>query len=79
MELPALDEVIRDLSELADRDVDPQLTFKEMGIDSLAAAEWLNTMQERLGIVLTDDQLVALAQLPVHEIYDRLRTDPATR
>lgn len=72
MNAPTLDEVMRELEELAGKDVDPKLNVKDLGIDSLVLAEWAFGLQERLNVFIEDERLQGLLDLPIEDIYREL-------
>jgi acyl carrier protein len=69
---PTLDEVLEDLRELAGMEVDPDLTVRELGIDSLALAEWVFTLEQRLNVTVEDERLMNFLDRTVPEIYREL-------
>jgi acyl carrier protein len=69
-----LQDIIRDKYNLEPSALDPHRSMREQGLDSLAVAEFLFEVEDRLGLTLPDEttQLDTLAGLA--ELIDRMRT-----
>ena len=71
-----LQNIIREKYNIEPDALDPNLSMREQGLDSLAVAEFLFEVEDRLGLTLPDehqqiDTLAGLAGLA--ELIDRLR------
>jgi acyl carrier protein len=75
--LQQLQEIIRDKYSLDPSTFDPNQSMREQGLDSLAVAEFLFEVEDRLGITLPDDYqgLETLAALA--DLIDRMRAEQA--
>ena len=75
--LQHLQEIIRDKYNLDPAAFDPHQSMREQGLDSLAVAEFLFEVEDRLGLTLPDEhtQLETLAGLA--ELIDRMRAEQA--
>ena len=75
--LQHLQDIIRDKYNLDPAAFDPHQSMREQGLDSLAVAEFLFEVEDRLGLVLPDEhtQLETLAGLA--ELIDRMRAEQA--
>jgi acyl carrier protein len=75
--LQQLQEIIRDKYSLDPSTFDPHQSMREQGLDSLAVAEFLFEVEDRLGITLPDDYqgLETLAALA--DLIDRMRAEQA--
>lgn len=59
----ALKEILIGDLHLADANVAPEASAEEAGLDSLAMVELAMVLNKRLGIEITDDELVSAATL----------------
>jgi acyl carrier protein len=75
--LQHLQDIIREKYDLEPPALDPQRSMREQGLDSLAVAEFLFEVEDRLGLTLPDEhmQLDTLAGLA--ELIDRVRDEQA--
>ncbi|MDT7836750.1 acyl carrier protein [Aquabacterium sp. OR-4] len=79
--LPALQALIEKKYGLGPADIDPNISMREKGLDSLALVEFLFEIEDHFGISMPDPdpqaglQLETLAQLS--EVVDRLLADKA--
>jgi acyl carrier protein len=75
--LQHLQDIIRDKYNLEPSALDPHKAMREQGLDSLAVAEFLFEVEDRLGLTLPDEttQLDTLAGLA--ELIDRMRAEQA--
>jgi acyl carrier protein len=75
--LQHLQDIIREKYDLEPSALDPQRSMREQGLDSLAVAEFLFEVEDRLGLTLPDEhmQLDTLAGLA--ELIDRVRDEQA--
>jgi acyl carrier protein len=73
----SLADVVELLEQLSGLEVDPTLTLRELGVDSLELAEWVFTLQERLDIFVDERRLAQLRELPVESIYEELMREAA--
>jgi acyl carrier protein len=73
--LRQLQDIIRDKYNLDPSALDANRSMREQGLDSLAVAEFLFEVEDRLGLTLPDEttQLDTLAGLA--ELIDRMRTE----
>ncbi len=76
--LRQLQDIIRDKYKLEPSALDPHRPMREQGLDSLAVAEFLFEVEDRLGLTLPDEttQLDTLAGLA--ELIDRMRAEQTT-
>ncbi|MBE7420370.1 MAG: acyl carrier protein [Ideonella sp.] len=75
--LQDLQNIIRDKYHIEPSALDPHKPMREQGLDSLAVAEFLFEVEDRLGLTLPDEyqQLDTLAGLA--ELVDRVRAKQA--
>ncbi|HSW22499.1 MAG TPA: acyl carrier protein [Burkholderiaceae bacterium] len=75
--LAELQNIIREKYNIEPGALDPNLPMREQGLDSLAVAEFLFEVEDRLGLVLPTEhrQLETLAGLA--DLIDRLRAKQA--
>jgi len=75
--LQHLQDIIREKYNLDPAAFDPHQSMREQGLDSLAVAEFLFEVEDRLGLVLPDEhqELETLAGLA--ELIDRMRAKQA--
>lgn len=75
--LQHLQEIIREKYNLDPLALDPHQSMREQGLDSLAVAEFLFEVEDRLGLTLPDEhtQLDTLAGLA--DLIDRMRDKQA--
>jgi acyl carrier protein len=73
--LQHLQRIIREKYNLDPSTLDPHQSMREQGLDSLAVAEFLFEVEDRLGLTLPDEhmQLDTLAGLA--ELIDRIRDE----
>jgi acyl carrier protein len=73
--LQRLQEIIRDKYNLEPSALDPHRSMREQGLDSLAVAEFLFEVEDRLGLTLPYEttELDTLAGLAA--LIDRMRTE----
>ena len=80
MAFPTLDEVVRQLREIAeDGSITPQSKITEIEIDSLDVLEWIFEIEEQAGFVI-DESLYSkssLATATVADFYDRIKNAQA--
>lgn len=72
-----LQNIIREKYNIEPGTLDPNLSMREQGLDSLAVAEFLFEVEDRLGLTLPDEyqQIETLAGLA--DLVDRLRAKQA--
>ena len=75
--LQHLQDIIREKYNIEPSALDPHQSMREQGLDSLAVAEFLFEVEDRLGLTLPDEhmQLDTLAGLA--ELIDRMRAEQA--
>lgn len=75
--LQELQNIIRDKYRIDPATLDPHKSMREQGLDSLAVAEFLFEVEDRLGLALPDEHqgLDTLAGLA--ELVDRVRAKQA--
>ncbi|HET9205186.1 MAG TPA: acyl carrier protein [Burkholderiaceae bacterium] len=75
--LQHLQDIIREKYNIEPSALDPNQSMREQGLDSLAVAEFLFEVEDRLGLTLPDEhmQLDTLAGLA--ELVDRVRDEQA--
>ena len=75
--LQHLQDIIREKYNIEPSALDPHQSMREQGLDSLAVAEFLFEVEDRLGLTLPDEhmQLDTLAGLA--ELVDRVRDEQA--
>ena len=68
-----LQNIIREKYNIEPGTLDPNLSMREQGLDSLAVAEFLFEVEDRLGLALPDEhqQIETLSALA--DLIDRLR------
>ena len=73
--LQHLQDIIRDKYNLEPSALDPHKSMREQGLDSLAVAEFLFEVEDRLDVTLPDEttQLDTLAGLA--DLIDRMRAE----
>ena len=75
--LQHLQDIIREKYNIEPSALDPHQSMREQGLDSLAVAEFLFEVEDRLGLTLPDEhmQLDTLAGLA--DLIDRMRAEQA--
>ena len=71
--LQQLQEIIREKYNLDPAAFDPHQSMREQGLDSLAVAEFLFEVEDRLGLVLPDEHMELDTLAGLAELIDRLR------
>jgi acyl carrier protein len=66
-------EIIRDKYNIEPSALDPHLSMREQGLDSLAVAEFLFEVEDRLGLALPDGHMQIETLAGLAELIDRLR------
>jgi acyl carrier protein len=75
--LPQLQEIIREKYNIEPSALDPNLSMREQGLDSLAVAEFLFEVEDRLGLTLPDEHMQIETLAGLAELIDRLRAAQA--
>ena len=75
--LQQLQDIIRDKYNLDPSAFDPQLSMREQGLDSLAVAEFLFEVEDRLGLTLPDEHMQVETLAGLAELIDRMRAEQA--
>lgn len=77
--LAELQAIIQEKYDIAPEALDPNQSMREHGLDSLALAEFLFEVEDRLGLILPDDphQVDTLAGLA--DLVDRVRAENAAK
>lgn len=75
--LGELQSIIREKYRLDPVALDPRRPMREQGLDSLAVAEFLFEVEERLGLMLPDEQQQIETLAGLAELIDRLRARQA--
>ena len=71
--LQDLQNIIRDKYNIDPATLDPQVSMREQGLDSLAVAEFLFEVEDRLGLTLPDEHMHIETLAGLAELIDRLR------
>jgi len=75
--LGELQNIIREKYDIEPGALDPSLPMREQGLDSLAVAEFLFEVEDRLGLTLPEEQLQIETLAGLAELIDRLRRKQA--
>jgi acyl carrier protein len=75
--LQHLQDIIRDKYNLDPSAFDPHLSMREQGLDSLAVAEFLFEVEDRLGLTLPDEHMQVETLAGLAELIDRTRAEQA--
>jgi len=75
--LQDLQNIIRDKYHLDPATLDPHLPMREQGLDSLAVAEFLFEVEDRLGLTLPDSHMEIDTLAGLAELIDTLRAKQA--
>jgi acyl carrier protein len=68
-----LQNIIREKYNIEPSALDPNLSMREQGLDSLAIAEFLFEVEDRLGLTLPEEHLQIETLAGLAELIDRLR------
>ena len=71
--LQHLQDIIRDKYNLDPATLDPHQSMREQGLDSLAVAEFLFEVEDRLGLTLPDEHMQVETLAGLAELIDRMR------
>jgi acyl carrier protein len=72
-----LQDIIREKYNIEPGALDPNLSMREQGLDSLAVAEFLFEVEDRLGLTLPEEHLQIETLAGLAELIDRLRPKQA--
>lgn len=75
--LQDLQNIIRDKYNIEPSTLDPNRSMREQGLDSLAVAEFLFEVEDRLGIRLPDEQMQIETLSALADLVDRMRAEQA--
>jgi acyl carrier protein len=75
--LQQLQDIIREKYNLEPSAFDPHQSMREQGLDSLAVAEFLFEVEDRLGLVLPDEHMELDTLAGLAELIDRMRAEQA--
>jgi len=75
--LQQLQDIIRDKYNIEPAALDPQRSMREQGLDSLAVAEFLFEVEDRLGLTLPDEHTGIETLAGLAELIDRMRAEQA--
>jgi acyl carrier protein len=75
--LQQLQDIIREKYSLEPAAFDPHQSMREQGLDSLAVAEFLFEVEDRLGLVLPDEHMELTTLAGLAELIDRMRAEQA--
>ena len=75
--LRQLQDIIRDKYNLDPTALDPHQSMREQGLDSLAVAEFLFEVEDRLGLTLPDEHMQVETLAGLAELIDRMRDKQA--
>ena len=75
--LQQLQDIIRDKYNLDPTALDPHQSMREQGLDSLAVAEFLFEVEDRLGLTLPDEHMQVETLAGLAELIDRMRDKQA--
>jgi acyl carrier protein len=75
--LQSLQDIIRDKYNLDPAAFDPHQSMREQGLDSLAVAEFLFEVEDRLGLVLPDEHTGVETLAGLADLIDRMRAAQA--
>ena len=68
-----LQNIIREKYNIEPGALDPNVSMREQGLDSLAVAEFLFEVEDRFGLTLPDDQQHIETLAGLADLIDRLR------
>ena len=75
--LTDLQNIIREKYNIEPSALDPNLSMREQGLDSLAVAEFLFEVEDRLGFTLPEDHMKVETLAGLADVIDRLRPKQA--
>lgn len=75
--LQHLQDIIREKYNLEPAALDPHRSMREQGLDSLAVAEFLFEVEDRLGLALPDEHMQIETLAGLAELIDRQRAQQA--
>jgi acyl carrier protein len=75
--LGELQSIIHEKYNIEPSALDPNLSMREQGLDSLAVAEFLFEVEDRLGFTLPEEHLQIETLAGLAELIDRLRPKQA--
>lgn len=75
--LQDLQDIIRDKYNIEPSALDPDRSMREQGLDSLAVAEFLFEVEDRLGITLPDEHMQLETLSALADLVDRVRAKQA--
>jgi acyl carrier protein len=73
--LQHLQDIIREKYNLEPSAFDPNQSMREQGLDSLAVAEFLFEVEDRLGLTLPDEHLELDTLAGLADLIDRMRAE----
>jgi acyl carrier protein len=73
--LTDLQNIIREKYNIEPHALDPHVAMREQGLDSLAVAEFLFEVEDRLGLTLPDEHMQIETLAGLAELIDRLRAE----
>jgi acyl carrier protein len=73
--LQDLQDIIREKYSLEPSAFDPNQSMREQGLDSLAVAEFLFEVEDRLGLTLPDEHLELDTLAGLADLIDRMRAE----
>ena len=71
--LQDLQNIIRDKYNIEPEALDPHRPMREQGLDSLAVAEFLFEVEDRLGLTLPDEHMQVETLAGLADLIDRMR------
>jgi acyl carrier protein len=75
--LQHLQDIIREKFNLDPAAFDPHQSMRDQGLDSLAVAEFLFEVEDRLGLTLPDEHMQVETLAGLAELIDRMRAEQA--
>jgi acyl carrier protein len=75
--LQDLQSIIRDKYNIDPATLDPNVSMREQGLDSLAVAEFLFEVEDRLGLTLPDEHMQIDTLAGLADLIDRVRAKQA--
>jgi len=75
--LQDLQNIIRDKYNIEPEALDPHQPMREQGLDSLAVAEFLFEVEDRLGLTLPDEHMQVDTLAGLADLIDRMRPKQA--
>jgi acyl carrier protein len=75
--LQDLQNIIRDKYNIEPSALDPDRSMREQGLDSLAVAEFLFEVEDRLGLTLPDEHTQVDTLSGLADLIDRMRSKQA--